>query len=219
MYIYFTQDRITPISINKPHAPLREPASPLVHLALRARLHRLPRHARAQPPHGSRAYDGKEGEDKCGSSASTSWRIRPRNRQYVQKDVDVASWNPCCRRPSPLLVHQGVHKALVKNGNINEGVLGSTNWHESRLHIHNSTTKTTKRSVKKWRRYSSLRIRQNECNENHVISASREKTIKGKARFALTFKENVAEDESHDRITHAPIGKVPTIGAHVTIGI
>jgi hypothetical protein len=105
MYIYFTQDRITPISINKPHAPLREPASPLVHLALRARLHRLPRHARAQPPHGSRAYDGKEGEDKCGSSASTSWRIRPRNRQYVQKDVDVASWNPCCRRPSPLLVH------------------------------------------------------------------------------------------------------------------
>lgn len=102
MYTYFTQDHITPISINKPHAPLRE-------LTLRARLQRLPRHARAQPPHGSRAYDGKEGEDKCGSSASTSWRILPRSRQYVQKDVDVASWNPCCRRPSPLLVHQGRH--------------------------------------------------------------------------------------------------------------
>jgi hypothetical protein len=50
---------IAPITINEPHAPPREPASPLVHLTLHSRLQRLPRHARAQPPHSSRAYEGE----------------------------------------------------------------------------------------------------------------------------------------------------------------
>ena len=69
----------------------------------------------------------------------------------------------------------GVHRVLVKNGYINEGVSRSKTWHASSIHIHEFTPKRTKQSVENWTRYSSSKIHKNESDRNHVTAESHEK--------------------------------------------
>ena len=71
----------------------------------------------------------------------------------------------------------GAPKVLVKNDNINEGVSGSINWHAPSIHKRNFITKISKRSVRNWTRYSSLKICQNESNKNHIMQSHMKKTV------------------------------------------
>jgi hypothetical protein len=68
-------------------------------------------------------------------------------------------------------------EALVENGNFNEGVSWSNIWHAPSTHKRDYTAEFTKRLVKNWRRYSSLKICKNEMSEITWLQSHLETTI------------------------------------------